>query len=121
MSVVEQLHRAIAYAAVAGTLLALGWTVAVLLTGRGGGQRLESLQSAVVGIVAIGAMVGLVLLLTGHAPHDQIHILYGFLVVAAIPFAKSFGARVSPRGRLALGVVGLVAVGLFLLRLFMTG
>jgi hypothetical protein len=121
MSDVDQLHRTIAYAAVAGTLLALGWTVAVLVTGRGGGQRLESLQSAVVGIVALGAVVGLVLLLTGHAPNDPIHLLYGFLVVAAIPFARSFGPRVSPHGRVVLGLVGLIAVGLFLLRLFMTG
>ncbi len=105
----------------AGVLLAVGWTLAVVVTGRGGGQRLESFQSAVVAVVALTAAVGLFLLVSGHAPNDQIHLLYGFLAVAAVPFARSFGTRVSPRGRVALGLVGVVALALFVLRLFMTG
>ena len=117
----EQLHRVLAYATVAGVLLAVGWTVAVVVSGRGGGQRLESLQSAVVGVVALTAIVGLVQLVSGHGPHDQLHLLYGFLAVAAIPFARSFGTRMSQRGRLLLGLVGVVALALFVLRLFMTG
>lgn len=121
MSGMEQLHRSLAYAAVAGTLLALAWTVAAVVSGRGGGQRLESFQAAVVGIVAITAVVGLLQLLSGHAPQDQIHLLYGVLAVAALPFARSFGAHASARARGILSVAGLVALALFLLRLFMTG
>ncbi len=117
----EQLHRALAYATVVGVLLAVGWTVAAVVTGRGGGQRLESLQSAVVGVVALTAIIGLVQLVSGHGPQDQLHLLYGFLAVAAIPFARSFGTRLSQRGRLLLGLVGVVALALFVLRLFMTG
>ena len=118
----DQLHRTLAYAVVAGVVLAVAWTAAVLVTGRwGGGEPLHSLQNAVVGLVAITAIVGLVLLLTGHSPHDQIHLLYGFLALAALPFARSFGTRLSDRGRTALGLAGMVAIGLFVLRLFMTG
>ena len=117
----DQLHRTLAYAVVAGVVLAVAWTAAVLVTGRWGGERLHSLQNAVVGLVAITAIVGLVLLLTGHSPHDQIHLLYGFLALAALPFARSFGTRLSDRGRTALGLAGMVAIGLFVLRLYMTG
>ncbi len=117
----DQLHRTLAIAAVAGTLIALAWTAVVLLTGRGGGTRLASFQSAVVGVVAVTAVVGLVLLSTGHAPNDSIHLLYGLLAVAAVPFAVSFGARRTPRAQLGLRLIGLVALGLFILRLFMTG
>ncbi len=117
----EQLHQTLAYAVVAGVLVAIAWTSVALATGRGGGPRLESFQNAVIGLVAITAAVGLYLLLTGHSPHDSIHLLYGFLALAALPFARSFGPRLSPRGRTALGLAGVVAIGLFVLRLFMTG
>ncbi|MDA8201973.1 MAG: hypothetical protein M0Z49_04300 [Chloroflexi bacterium] len=117
----EQLHRTLAYAVVAGVLAAVVWTAAALVTGRGGGERLHSFQNAVVGLVALAAIVGLVLFVTGHSPHDQIHLLYGFLALAALPFARSFGPRLSDRGRIGLGLAGTVAIGLFVLRLFMTG
>jgi hypothetical protein len=43
------------------------------------------------------------------------------LALVALPFVRSFGTRASARGRLALGLVGVVALGLFVVRLFMTG
>jgi hypothetical protein len=117
----EELHRTLAYAVVVGVALAIAWTTLALVTGRGGGQRLESFQSAVFGVVALAAGVGLFLFLTGHAPQDRLHLLYGFLALVALPFVRSFGTRASARGRLALGLVGVVALGLFVVRLFMTG
>jgi hypothetical protein len=118
---VEDLHRTLAYAVVAGVVLAVAWTAVALATGRGGGQRLESFQSAVFGVVALDAVIGLFLFLTDYASQDRLHVLHGFLALAALPFVRSFGTRMSAPGRLALSLDGVVALGLFVVRLFMTG
>lgn len=117
----DQLHRTLAIAAVAGTILAIAWTLVLVARRRGPDSRLDSLEYAVVGVVALNAALGLFQLLSGHAPQEQIHLLYGVLAVAAVPFARSFAGRLTPRGTMLVGLAGIVALGLFLFRLFGTG
>jgi len=46
-----------------------------------------------VGLIAIQALSGLVLIVTGYAPHEPLHWLYGFVLLFTIPVAYGAWAQ----------------------------
>ncbi|HEY0492348.1 MAG TPA: hypothetical protein VGD57_02655 [Candidatus Dormibacteraeota bacterium] len=67
-------------------------------------------------------LVGALLFVAGNKrPHDGLHILYGVLLVIALPIASSYTSNRAPRREpLVYGVVGLFMVGLSI-RAILTG
>ena len=62
--------------------------------------------------ILLTAAGGLALLLTGHRPHEWLHLVYAVLVFGAVPVGDSLAARASTStkaaARVAAGVIGLV-------------
>lgn len=114
-------HLALAYAAVAGTAIAIGWSAILLVTRRTGGPAFERLQAAVVAALVVGAASGLVMLAVGSRPADGLHLLYAVVAIALIPLARSFLGQGSRRVLAAFLLVAFVVLGGVLYRLFTTG
>lgn len=117
----DAIHRLIAYAAVAGVVGGVGWSVALAISGRSGGAAFERFQAAVVSLVVVEAAGGLLLLAAGARPANGLHLLYAVIAIALIPLARSFLGRGSGRGATALVLVAFVVLGAVVYRLFTTG
>jgi hypothetical protein len=73
------------------------------------------------GVAVLQSLIGLVLLLMGHRPHDNLHYLYGVLAVITLPAAYAYGNRASERrDSLIFGLAGLFLAGIAI-RNFGTG
>jgi hypothetical protein len=108
-------------------LIALGAAGLLLVAGAVAAWRdvahawIHRLGLAVTGVFAIQAGIGLLLLAMGKQPMEWLHLLYGAVLVGAIPFGLSFASEAPARDR--SGVVA-AAAGVALLivwRLFATG
>jgi hypothetical protein len=117
----DAIHRLLAYAAVAGTVAGIAWSLALAISSRAGGPRYERFQAAVVAVFVVGAGSGAVLLVLGARPADGLHLLYSILAVALIPLARSFLGRGRGRGASALLLAAFVVLGAVVYRLFTTG
>lgn len=73
----------------------------------------------VLGLLGLQVLVGAVLLVIGHRPHDGLHLMYAALALAALPVAGALG-RKSPRPAL-YEVGGAVVLLGIVFRLFGTG
>jgi heme A synthase len=82
---------------------------------------LEWSWKALVGLVALQAVVGALAYAGGDRPGDSLHLLYGAVSLGVLPAAHRFSSEAPPRGRAWTFAVA----GLFLLlivwRLFTTG
>lgn len=114
------LHILLAYAAVAGAAIGIGWSVILLVTRRAGGPAFERLQASVVAVFIVGAVSGLAMLAAGERPAAGQHLLYAVVAIALIPLARSFSGRVG-RGPAAFMLVAFVVLVGVLYRLFTTG
>lgn len=66
-------------------------------------------------VAVVQGLIGLVLLVQGHRPHDNLHFLYGIVAVVALPAAYSFSDRGTTRRDslvFALGTLFLVGIAL---------
>jgi hypothetical protein len=61
---------------------------------------------------AMAALTGVVLLVNGRRPREALHLLYGFLAIAAVPLAASLAARNPRRGGLYHLLAGVLLLGL---------
>ena len=82
----------------------------------------ERTRSAVVLLVGVSGASGLALIVTGHRPHEWLHLVYAVLALGLVPIADNAASEIrSARGRglvrLAGGLVSLVV----LVRLAQTG
>lgn len=119
--VTDTVHALLADTAVAAVALGIGWSALLALTGRGGGAPFGRYEAISVGLVAVAAASGLVLIATGAQPADGLHLLYAVVATAAIPLARSFFGGARGRGAGAAALVAFVVLGAVLYRLFTTG
>jgi hypothetical protein len=71
-------------------------------------------------LFVIQGLVGVVLLVTGHHLKDNLHVLYGILLVIALPVAASYATgQTRRREPLVFGIAGLIMAALTV-RAFMT-
>ncbi len=103
-------------------LLAVTVIAAGLATGLDRGHRVVAgLAWMWLLLVAIGVLVGGVLFLSGTAPREGLHLLYGVALLGLVPLERTFAADAPPRARSGVrGVVALIALVL-VWRLFTTG
>jgi hypothetical protein len=114
------IHQVLAYAAVIGVAIVAAWTLVLVVTKRSPGRGYARAQASMVGIVALAAIVGVVVFVSGARPADGLHLLYGAVAILLIPFARSFLRGVARRDTLIL-LVAVVALGGVIYRLFATG
>ncbi|MEX0630404.1 MAG: hypothetical protein WEE67_08620 [Chloroflexota bacterium] len=117
----DVIHRLIAYAAIGGGAVGIGWSVLILVSGRSGGPAFERFQAAMVSLLLIGAASGVILLVAGARPTDALHLLYAAIAIGLVPLARSFLGRLSDRRTAAAILVAFVALGAVIYRLFTTG
>lgn len=117
----DAIHLLLAYAAVAGTAAAIGWSVLLALTGRAPGPSFERFQAALMSLLIVGAASGLVLLAWGTRPGDGLHLVYAVVAIVLIPLARSFGGQAAGRHAALLLFAGLAVLGGVLYRPFTTG
>ena len=117
----DAIHRLLAYAAVAGTGLGLGWSILLALTGRAEGPAFEWFQAAVVGVFVVGAASGVILIASGDRPGEGLHLLYAVIAIGVVPLARSFLGRAHGRRPAVLLLVAFAALVAVLYRLFTTG
>lgn len=113
------IHLAVAIlAAICGGLLAL-----VMVAGAFGHRDVRfAIDRAILvalGAVAIGILIGLVMLATGARPADPLHFLYAAVALVLLPIVR-FWDRLAGHQAIAVGIGGIVLVAL-VLRLFQTG
>ncbi len=70
---------------------------------------------------AVEALIGLVLVITGHRPVETIHYFYGAATVIPIPAADLLARRVRPGAEMMYLLAGVAATALFGLRAVTTG
>lgn len=117
----DALHLVLAYGAVAGAAIGIGWSAILVITRRAGGPAFDRFQAAVVAALIIGAASGLLRLASGASPVDGLHLLYAAIAIGLIPLARSFMGRAGGRGPAALLLVAFVVLGALVFRLFTTG
>jgi hypothetical protein len=65
------------------------------------------------GIFIVQGVAGLIVLGTGHRPHDGLHYLYGAVLVLTLPGAYFFGDNAKERrDSLIFGLAGLFLIGI---------
>jgi hypothetical protein len=118
---VDQLHALLALLAVAGALALLGAAILTATRLDGSYRALDRGILVQVGTLAIAALSGLTVPLTGTLPRDPLHFLYaavGLVVAPGVRYAtRAADAKRMGRWQVVAAAVVLGAV----LRLFMTG
>lgn len=117
----DQIHRLVAYVAVAAIAAGIGWSLILAVAGRAGGPAFERFQAATASILIFAAASGLILLATGARPADGLHLLYAIVAIALIPLARSFVGGASARAAGVLYVAAFVVLGAIVYRLVTTG
>lgn len=88
---------------------------------RGGSPILEWLRRAMVALIGIQVAIGAVVYLTGRRPHEELHLLYGLVLLGILPLGSSFAEEAPPGPRAWV----LTGAGVLLLvlgwRLWVTG
>lgn len=117
----DAIHRLLAWAAVAGVVVGIGWSAYLAVTRRDGGSAFERFQAGAVALLIVAGASGLLMLATGARPADGLHLLYAALAVALIPLARSFLGGADGRRTSAFLVVAFAVLGALVYRLFATG
>lgn len=103
---------------IAAGLFTLGTGVVAL---RGGSSLVEWFRRAMLALIGIQVAIGAVVYLTGHRPHEELHLLYGLLLLGVLPLGSSFAEEAPPGPRAWV----LTGAGVLLLvlgwRLWVTG
>ncbi|HEV3230889.1 MAG TPA: hypothetical protein VG245_01410 [Candidatus Dormibacteraeota bacterium] len=100
----------------------VAWVGAGSLPGGAGSPAggLTELAGRAVAMVAIGAaLVGLLLLATGHQPKDGLHLMYGAVAVLVVPAAAGYTRRRPALAGLHRLIAALILAGI-MFRLYAT-
>ena len=130
MSEAHQIGGSVVLAATVALVLAAGWSAVDGRRTRGAVDHrfaVDRLVLAVVGLIALNAALGTIVLVTGARPADPLHLLYGPAALVTLPAGWWLGGRARhgrPATRLrrdvAIVIAALVLLGIGV-RLFATG
>ena len=107
----------------AGLLISLivgGWGLSTFVRKGSASGALRSTLVLTALLFFVQGLVGLLLLLTGHHLRDNLHLLYGVLLVIVLPIAASYVGQDRRREPLVYGLFGLIMAALTI-RALMTG
>lgn len=114
-------HALLAQVGLVLAVLSAAWAAILVVRGAAGGTFfVVNLGWTVVAVLA-AALVGGLMLATGSAPSDGLHVLYGVLALAALPGVGLVAAGRPPRQRMVALLIGTIVLLILLLRLFQTG
>ncbi|MBI2939702.1 MAG: hypothetical protein HYY04_04625 [Chloroflexi bacterium] len=94
------------------TLVVAVWALATAIGRRSLSPAFWSAFVVAEAILGVQAIIGILLLLLGRQPRDWLHLAYGLIAAAALPFANSYAARSPARAALILGLTALFTFGL---------
>ena len=120
MEPMSELHAAAATGLLAGAVAFAG-TAAVMAALDRAPAWLDWLRIVLVVAIALQAGTGLLVLAGGAAPAEQIHWLYGVVIVAVPVLAASFVAEAPPRPRAVVYALAGLLVAILAWRLGATG
>ncbi|MDQ6883045.1 MAG: hypothetical protein M3077_02230 [Candidatus Dormibacteraeota bacterium] len=114
MSFLVLLHQRLALAGVLITLVIGLWGLFTFLRKRSATSGYRSTLVMTEFLFLAQGLLGAILFLAGNKrPHDGLHLLYGVLLVIALPIGASYTSGREPRREpLVYGLVGLFMVGL---------
>jgi heme A synthase len=116
----QPLHALLGSVAMAvAALFAIGAAVAAWLDR--GHRLVRRAGLAVSAVLVIEVLVGAVLYLGGARPAEGLHLLYGLVILAVLPFASSFASEAPPRSYTGALAVGGLVILLLAWRLLSTG
>jgi heme A synthase len=101
--------------------LATVWGIVLLIRRRGIDRVLRILLGITAGLGIVEAALGGILWLSGARPADQLHYVYGLIVLAAIPVAFTYTSDPTKRRDLIVLIIAAVVVAAAAVRAFMTG
>ena len=114
------LHRIGFNAVLLMSLILAGWAWFTFFARQALPAAYRSTLYLTVGLFVVQGLLGLLLLATAHHLRDPLHLLYGVLLVIAIPIGASYSGRLEGRRQgLVFGILGLIMVG-FAIRALMT-
>lgn len=120
MEAMSELHAAAATGLLAGALALAGFGGILAVLDRAPAW-LDWLRTALVVVIALEAAAGVVVVAGGGAPTEQIHWLYGVVILAVPVLAASFVAEAPPRARAAIYALAGLLVAILAWRLGATG
>ncbi|HSO93023.1 MAG TPA: hypothetical protein VLS53_00955 [Candidatus Dormibacteraeota bacterium] len=114
MSFLLLVHQRLAIAGILITLIVGIWGIVTYLRKRDATSGYRSTLVMTEVLFLVQALVGGLLFVAGDKrPHDSLHLLYGVLLVIALPIAGSYTSSQAPRREpLFYGLVGLFMMGL---------
>ena len=108
-------HRTVANALLLLMLLLGLWGLLMAALNRSPGGGFRSTYVLSIGVFALQAIIGGVMLASGFRPKETLHILYGIAPFLALGYAFSYSAKMTPRKEsLMLGIAALFTFGLVL-------
>lgn len=114
------LHRIGFNAALLMSLLLAGWGLFTFFARRPLSGAYRSTLYLAEGLFIVQGLLGLLLLATAHRLRDPLHILYGVLLVIAIPVGAGYSSGWAGRRQaLVFGIMGLIMAA-FTIRALMT-
>jgi hypothetical protein len=118
----QDLHVLLAALTVFAAVAATAEGAVRAITGRPAGTTTRRTRDLAILGAGITAASGLGLLVTGHRPHEWLHLVYAALAFGLIPVADNAGqALPSDRGTALVRLGGGLACLVVILRLFQTG
>ena len=115
------LHGLLAQLSLVLVLLSAGWAAVLVVRSAPGGRYFVVNLGWTVGAIALAAVLGLVLLVTGPGPADPLHLVYGALALVALPGAALLAAGRPVRRQAIVVCIGAVVLLILVVRLFQTG
>lgn len=117
----SQAHALVGQVAIVLGLVAVGWSIALIVTRRAPGQLFLGNLVWVFLAVAVAAALGVATLVSGVPLRDGLHVVYGVLATSVLPGAMLIASGRSGRQRSVVAAVSAVVLMILLARLLQTG
>ena len=104
-----------------GAIVAFGLAATVIAIADRFHSVLSRMRTLLLGVIALQAVLGAVTWLSGTHPRDDLHLLYGVVLLAALPLADSFAEDAPPRARAGVWAVAAAVALALVWRLSVTG
>lgn len=121
MGFVLGVHRFLVYLIWACGGLGTIWGIILLVRRRGIDPLMRGLLYITAGLGILQALMGGILYLSGARPGDQLHYVYGLIVLIGIPVAFVYANNNSARRDMIVYTIAIAAVAAAAVRAFMTG
>ena len=109
---IPQLHDLIARALVLYFALVGLWGLFLTLRRQPANSAFQGALVIALVLGVVQALVGVLLLITGGRPRDDLHYLYGLSIIVALPLVQQYVSKRSVARPLAYGLTALFMMGL---------